>query len=46
VQLFDGYGESMIDYDHRQTTIGAGFLVTDWFQFPLMLRFIRCLKRF
>lgn len=31
VQLFDGYGESMIDYDHRQTTIGAGFLVTDWF---------------
>ena len=31
VQIFDGYGESMIDYDHQQTTIGAGFLVTDWY---------------
>jgi len=29
VQIFNGFGKSMIDYDHSQTTIGAGFLVVD-----------------
>ncbi len=25
VQLFSGYGETMLDYDHRQNSIGLGF---------------------
>jgi phospholipase A1 len=29
VQFFTGYGESMIDYNWRQTTIGAGFAISD-----------------
>jgi phospholipase A1 len=29
-QLFHGYGESLLDFNHRQTTLGAGIVLTGW----------------
>lgn len=30
VEAFDGYGESLIDYQYRNLGIGIGILLTDW----------------
>jgi len=30
-KYFDGYGESLLDYNARTRSIGFGFMVTDWY---------------
>ncbi len=30
IQLFHGYGQSIIDYNHESTTVGVGVMLNDW----------------
>jgi phospholipase A1 len=30
VQFFNGYGQNLIEYNHRTAAIGIGFAFSDW----------------
>ncbi len=30
VQLFHGYGETLLDYNHKNTRLGIGFMINNW----------------
>ena len=30
VQVFQGYGQSIVDYNHETTVVGVGIMLNDW----------------
>jgi phospholipase A1 len=30
VKYFNGYGETLLDYNHRSNRVSVGFVVADW----------------